>query len=129
MMRKRCGGNWERFSEYVVETNWPSIFANLDLQLPSIEFSQPSWFLSDRSALRAFVESGKRFNSEWSRFVDSGIVDQLNDQRMAYNRDYPIEKACAFGTDAVLEDFEPLPMLTREWFESQYPLLSLPALY
>ena len=56
------------------------------------------------------------------------MLEEVNRQRHEYNEYYPVEKACAFGSDAMVADFEPLPMLDRVMLESKFPLLELPTL-
>ncbi|MCA8989016.1 MAG: hypothetical protein KDA78_15330 [Planctomycetaceae bacterium] len=128
VLRVRCAGNWSRFNKHVADIQPELLLESLSVQLPVEEHKLSTWFISDRGALKCFLESGQRFNSKWTRFLNSDVLNEANQRRQEYNHYYPIEKGCAFDNEHVNSGFEPLPLLTRTWLETRFPLLQLPTL-
>ena len=124
----RISGDWSRLDSYVVGDHTSSQFCTLASQLTITESTKAAFFATDRSVLRQFLESGRRFNDAWTRFLDDAGLADVNRLRDDYNQFYPLEKACAFGTDVRNHGFTPLPMLDRKYLDDRFPLLSLPVL-
>lgn len=123
----RISGDWSRLDRYVVGNNAGPLFENLAAEL-TIADPASSLFRTVRSLLQQFVESGRRFNEAWSRFLGDAGLDDVNGLRDDFNRMYPLEKECAFGADSRDRDFAPLPMLDLGYLVDRFPLLSLPSL-
>ena len=100
----------------------------------AIHAGEQSAFESEHEAattrwlLRLYVDSGRRFHDAWTQFLEDAGLDDVNRLRDGYNRPYPLEKACAFGTEMYDFGFTPLPMLDRDSPIHRFPLLSLPEL-
>ncbi len=124
----RIAGDWTRLDPYVVGNNTESLFTSLATQLKISDAAKPVILATDRGVLRDFVESGGRFNRAWRRFLDDVGLADVNRLREEYNQFYPMEKACAFGTDAINNGFTTLPALEVEFLLNRFPLLSLPVL-
>ena len=127
ILRKRIGDDWDRVSSITSHANAGPILAALSTALPVIDHARPSILSTDRSLLRNFLDSAQRFNRAWNHFLDHAGLDEINRLRDDYNRFYPMEKSCAFGTESVNAKFEPLPPLSRSYLETRFPLLNIPA--
>jgi len=124
----RTAGEWPRLRRYLTEKDDVRLFAVLECQLAPTGNAAPSLLASDQALLRQFAESAARFNQNWLRFVEGSGLDHVNELREDYNRYYPMEKACAFGTDRVNEGFKSLPQLDSAFLLERFPLLLLPEL-
>jgi hypothetical protein len=89
---------------------------------------QTSLLVSDRAVLRNFIESAQRFNRSWRAYLADLNLEPVNRPRRAYNEFYCIEKACAVGSERVVQGFEPLAMINHEDLERHFPPLALPTL-
>jgi len=127
-LRGRTGGDWLRLQPYLAQKDDVNLFAALECQLALHGNASPSLFTTERGVLRQFIESAARFNDNWLSFVEGSGLDHVNQLRENYNRYYPMEKACAFGTDKVNEDFKPLPLLDSAFLLKRFSLLFLPKL-
>ena len=81
------------------------------------------------SALKDTVRSMQRFNDHWQRFLVDFDYEPLNRERADYNKYYPIEKACAFASDAIgFEGFQELAPVNAETLVPTFPPLQVPRL-
>ena len=97
VLRQRIAGDWSRLSTFVNQPHPSRVFERLHERLPPIDEAWSKFVLTDRAAIKAFIQSATRFNQAWSRFLDSDLIEPVNRQRREYNEYFPIEKACAFG--------------------------------
>ncbi|MDM4018102.1 hypothetical protein [Roseiconus lacunae] len=129
VLRKLVAGKWWRLDSFVSDSDPRERFVKLSEQLPPLETDfSPSFFLTHRSALKAFVESAKRFNSTWTDFLASDVLDEVNERRTEFNRYYKIERECAMGNAALGLKFAPLPVLDPQYLETRFPLLDVPTI-
>ncbi|NNE00014.1 MAG: hypothetical protein HKN47_22065 [Pirellulaceae bacterium] len=128
ILRRSVCDDWERLAPLVTQSDANSIFEDLAIELTRVETVQRPWFSTDRSLLRAFLESAERFNRSWTQFIDDADLDHINQLRMAYNELYPMEKSCALGTESIDRGFVPLVPLDRSWLTIRFPLLVLPSM-
>ena len=82
--------------------------------------------VSDKTALRHFLESAERFNRNWLAYIDGLDLEPVNKPRRDFNQFYVIEKSCAFGSAILTEGFEPLAMIDSAYFYGRFPLLIVP---
>lgn len=124
----RTQQDWSRLSRFLADDEMAGIFSALYQQWEPPTRPSASWASTDRQLLVAFLESAERFNRNWERFLEQLNLDQLNQLRRNYNEYYPIEKACAFGSEHAAREFVPLEMVTIEQLRSLFPPLLLPEL-
>lgn len=124
----RVAWDWTRLSPLVTSPESVALLASLHAQMPSEKVIPAPFFSTDARLLEAFVDSAERFNRQWQRYVDELSLDAVNRPRRDYNRYYPVEKACAFGTESALAPFQPLEMIDRDYLRSRFELLALPTL-
>lgn len=76
------------------------------------------------SALRDLSDSVHIFNERWRRFIETFDLNDLNLQRLNYNRYYVLEKECLTRSPRLArQGFTPLsPLTTADLFEV-FPLL------
>lgn len=74
---------------------------------------------------RELVESVRRFNLRWHKFLLSLALDDVNALITDYNRFYVFEKECAFRSARVAgRGFEPIAALNAQSLLEAYPLLN-----
>jgi hypothetical protein len=127
-LRRRVGGDWKRLGRYLRDPDSYSVFAELERQLPDVESDVLVFLVTERGALRQFVESVDRFNRAWLYYVEHAGLEDVNRLRDEYNRFYPVEKACAFGSESINRNFEALPPIRMSDLLDRFPPLVLPQL-
>ncbi|MEO1526792.1 MAG: hypothetical protein AAFX06_15255 [Planctomycetota bacterium] len=127
-LRSRVRGDWQRLRKHCREEDANRLLESLSSELSELAPYDNGPFMSDRALLKAFVESGRRFNSEWQAILEEDELTEVNRVRREYNEYYPIEKAAAFGTDRFNANFEPLDPLEGSFLIERFPLLRLPTL-
>ena len=126
-LKRRVNGNWHRIARLLQDPNRLSFFESFELDFGAVQVvQQMPW--TDSGALRAFVDSAIRFDRGWSDFVAQLNLDPINRVRRNYNEYYPIERACAFGTEQFNKAFEPIAMVDRDVLLQRYPLIDVPQL-
>jgi hypothetical protein len=101
-----------------------ALHANIQMKTPV----GTNWLVSDKSALRQFLDSAQRYNRNWSSYIDGLDLELVNKPRRDFNQFYVLEKECAFGSERVADGFEPLGMIDSGFLYSRFPLLPLPKL-
>lgn len=124
----RLSGDWTRLERYIVDQDAAFLFAKLVAQITIGEPTKSSVLTTDRSLLRQFVNSGRRFNKAWMQFLRDVDLEDINGLREDYNRMYPLEKECAFGPAMRDHGFAPLSMLDSDYLVQRFPILLLPTL-
>jgi hypothetical protein len=131
-MLHALAGDWENLLPFLADENQLDILRYLLAALASplhapVEPTSSSYAL--RRALRELHESLERFNQRWRKFVAGVDLTGVNDLREGYNRYYVLEKECAVRSARIArQGFTPLPPLTLDELESQFPLLPVPRL-
>ena len=128
ILHHRISGNWARLQTYLNCKDAKALFDDLARQIAVMNAARSPLIATERTLLRRFVDSGRRFNDAWRRYLAGTGLDTVNQLRDEYNRFYPLEKACAFGIEIPGGTFEPLPMLGHDYLAERFPLLSLPDL-
>ena len=126
VLAQQIGRDWSRLGPFLVDPASVAILEAMHAAITQIERVQREWLVTDRIALRRFLESAARFNDSWRTYVDGLDLEPVNAPRKEFNRFYVLEKACAFGSERVTDGFEPLAMIDREYIFQRFPLLSLP---
>jgi hypothetical protein len=81
------------------------------------------------SALIQFLHSLGRFNQAWVKFLDDVDLVEINRLRTDFNKHYPVEKACAFGSEDIERlGFVPLPEVTMQQLCELFPTFDIPKL-
>ena len=127
-LRQRVTGDWCALAPLLREKDSVRMLETLDAQLPADKVRPISLLTTDKRMLVTFLNSGRRFNRNWQRYLQSLDLESVNRPRHDYNRYYLIEVACAFGNERVAEGFEPLAMIDRRFLESCLAPLKLPTL-
>lgn len=122
----RVRRDWGRLGKFLTRPEDADLLESLYASLAPDEKILRNWLLTERRALRNFLDSAKRFNREYSDFLDQLDLTTINRVRRDYNDYYPLEKACAFGFEAVDTQFKPLAMIGRDDLLADFPLLVLP---
>ncbi|MEM9588726.1 MAG: hypothetical protein AAGA03_15700 [Planctomycetota bacterium] len=87
-------------------------------------YHERSW--TGRGVLMQFRDSAQRFNRSWEHFLNDVDLDSVNRRRREYNQYYPIEKACAMGSERTVGTFVPMSEVTCDDLRVRFPLLPLP---
>lgn len=124
----RVHPEWFRLSRYLADEDGEKILRSLYQQWESQMAPSFHWAWTNRQALVAFLESAQRFNAAWSQFLERLDLNRVNRLRSSYNEYYPIEKACALGSEHAARSFTPLDRITIEQLRSAFPLLPIPEL-
>lgn len=127
-VRRRVRDDWSRLSPLTTSDTPDLIFKKLADQLPVVDDVRPPIFTTLGRLLGAFIVSARRFNTAWDHFIDDAGLENVNRLRTAYNKHYPMEKACAFGSEIGEGHFRPLPFLDRTFLTTRFPTLALPTL-
>lgn len=122
----RVAGDWARVQRWLAGPEEIQHFVTLESLLSPKEQQKLPLFATDRGLLKQFLDSAIRFNESWLSFANGPGLEHVNQLRDNYNRFYPMEKACAFGNDRVVEGFEELPLLDSRFLLERFPLLTLP---
>jgi hypothetical protein len=125
---KQTGGDWSRLTPYFADLNSVALLTELDLQLGPRKNVQSDWLATDKILLRRFLASAQRFNRTWTRWLKDLDLEEVNRPRRDYNQFYVLEKACAFLSERITDEFEPLEMIDVTFLEQRFPLLMLPKL-
>lgn len=125
---KHVGGDWFRLRSLLAAPDSVELLKTLHTKMPTSKVVKSSWRLSDRVALRRFLDSAECFNRNWRIYLDGLDLESVNKARREYNEFYVLEKACAFGNETVAEGFKPLEMIESGDLIQRFPLLTLPTL-
>jgi hypothetical protein len=125
---KQIGGDWSRLVPFLSGPDDIALLAELDTQLAPRKNLQPDWLATDKVLLRRFLTSAQRFNRIWTRWLEDLDLEEVNRPRRDYNQFYVLEKACAFLSERITDEFEPLDMIEVTYLEERFPLLTLPKL-
>jgi len=126
LLAQQIGNDWPRLGSFLVDPASVAMLEAMHAAMTPVEPAQRDWLATDRVALHRFLESAERFNRTWRKYVDGLDLEPVNAPRRDFNRFCVLEKACAFGSDAVTEGFEPLAMIDREYVFERFPLVVLP---
>ena len=124
----RVHPDWSRLSRYLANEEGAEVLRSLYRQWESRMSPSFHWAWTNRQALTAFLESAQRFNAAWSHYLGRLDLRRINQLRSSYNQYYPIEKACALGSEHAARNFTRLGPITVEQLRSEFPLLELPEL-
>jgi hypothetical protein len=127
-LARLIGSNWNRIAPLLVRRESVAELEALHSQMSFNSYVHSSWFATEKSALREYVESAERFNRGWHTYLASIDYESVNKPRQDYNQYYRLEKACAFGSERLSEEFEPLAMIDIRFLESRFPYLPVPEL-
>jgi hypothetical protein len=131
-MLHALAGDWEKLLPFLADKDQLDILRFLLAALASplrapVEPTTSSYVL--RQALRELHESLERFNQRWGKFLTGVDLTSVNKLRDGYNRYYVLEKECAVRSARIArQGFTPLPPLTLDELEAQFPLLPVPRL-
>jgi hypothetical protein len=120
--------DWSRLGSLLAV---PKSVTMLETMHASMQTNTPvrtNWLTSDKTALRQFLESAERFNRNWRAHIEALNLEPVNKPRRDCNQFYTLEKSCAFGSERVIEGFEPLGMIDSGYLYQRFPLLTLPNL-
>jgi hypothetical protein len=118
--------DWSRLSALFTVPDSVTMLAALHASMAVDPPVKTNWLVSDKAALRQFLESAKRFNRHWGAYVDGFNFEPVNQPRRDFNQFYVLEKACAFGSERVTDGFEALGMIDSAYLYARFPLLLLP---
>jgi len=121
-------GNWRRIIPFLVLPEAVPELEAFHAEIPSGVLTKPAWSATEKGCLRQYVNSAKRFNRAWCAYLNSIDFESINRPRREYNQYYPVERACALGTDFVNDDFQPIEMLDIGFLESRFPYIPAPEL-
>jgi hypothetical protein len=124
----QIGGDWRRIAPLLARPETAAELEALHSQRTLAALAPTSWPATDRGCLRQFLESAQRFNRAWRTYLAGLDYEAVNQPRRDYNRYYPLEKACAFATEMIGEEFEPLEMIDGAFLEKRFPYLPVPEL-
>jgi hypothetical protein len=127
-LRQRVHGDWTSLAHLLSETDAAHMLETLDAALPSAKLRPISLLTTDKRMLVTFLNSARRFNRNWQRYLRSLDLEPVNRPRHDYNQYYLIETACAFGHERSAVGFEPLGMIDHDYIEARFGPLKLPTL-
>ena len=127
-LAQRIGGNWVRIAPLLARPEFAAELEAVHAQSPVNITANSSWPATEKSCLREYLESAERFNRGWRGFLFSVDYELVNKPRRDFNQYYPLEKACAFGSERIIDDFQPLEMIDIGFLEPQFPYLPIPQL-
>jgi hypothetical protein len=127
-LMQQIGGDWSRLAPHLSGPDDIGLLAELDLQLGQHKSVQPDWLTTDKILLRRFLASAHRFNRTWQLWLHQLDLEPVNAPRRAYNQFYVLEKSCAFLSERITDEFEPLGMIDVAFLEERFPVLKLPDL-
>lgn len=132
ILADRLNGDWSRLAPYLADKGQAKYFEDLygdwKSTLESKTTATNSW-LSIQRILADFVDSADRFNANWSKFLRSVNLEEINQLRCEYNKHYPVEKACAFDSEDIARlGFTPLDPITPKQLAVEFPTLAIPEL-
>ena len=127
VLAHKIDGDWPRLRSLLAAPDGVTVLQALHASLHANKPVEDKW-LSEKAALHRFLESAERFNRHWRDYVDGLDLEPVNRLRRDFNEFYPLEKACAFGSETVIEGFEPLPMIDHAYLHQHFPVLTVPSL-
>jgi hypothetical protein len=126
MLAQQVRNDWSRLGPWLAIPESVTMLEALHASMPANVPLQSNLLVSDKAALRQFLESAERFNRQWRTYIDGLDLEPVNQPRRDFNRFYVLEKACAFGSERVTEGFEPLGMIDSAYLYARFPFLTLP---
>jgi hypothetical protein len=120
--------DWSRLAPLLAVPESVTLLESLYASMPRNIADGPNWFATDKGVLSQFLDSTERFNRNWRTYIEGLDLDIVNKSRRDFNQYYAVEKACAFGNDRVVDGFEPLEMIDREYLFEKFPILKVPEL-
>jgi hypothetical protein len=124
----QVSGNWGRLATLLAEPDEAGLLEELHTQLNARKSVRPDWLTTDKILLRRFHESAQRFNRSWQNYLHHLDLEPVNQPRREYNEFYVLEKACAFLSERVTDEFEPLTLIDVAYLLQRFPVLKLPRL-
>jgi hypothetical protein len=128
VLAHQVGKDWSKLGYLLAAPESVAMLEALHATIPASTPVQNNWFASDKAALRQFLESAERFNRHWRAYVDGLDWEPVNKPRRDYNQYYQLEKACAFGSEAVTDGFVPVAMIDGSILYERFPLLVVPSM-
>lgn len=126
--------DWSKLSTYLIEPRQFNVLETLhqtwSAQSPPKSWASAGrWSRPIRGELNDFYGSVSHFNQAWTEFLAAYDLGSLNNTIEGYNEHYPLEKACAVGSEDIARlGFQPRERLTRQQLQREFPPLSLPPL-
>jgi hypothetical protein len=128
VLAHQVGKDWSKLGYLLAAPESVTMLAALHATLPVATPASRNLFMSDKAALGQFLESAARFNRHWRAYIDNLDLEGVNKPRRDYNQYYQLEKACAFGSEAVTDGFVPLSMIGSSYLYERFPLLVVPSM-